>query len=592
MKKSLINKVPPMRSVPSNPFAFLWEAIYGFRKWAFLGVFLSFLLSLAKILIPVFFSKMIEYFSSITPSDFSWERISFFLLLMLGIYLSQDLLRFFREHSESRFLRNMMRIKLSVFGFDYITKHSENYMSRQKSGQISMKILGLRDNVQMMHIFLSRTYSCLFIILITFFYIGRVSILFVLITIVIGLISSYFSYKKSFVLKDMNKNVVDKYDEFIGTKVDSISNVIAVKMFGRNKYEQDFVMSKFDIARKARIDEVNVMQKIVTMQRGLLAFFNIGGALLALYLWYNKIIGIGDVVLIFMLQGRAIENFKRFMEEISMLNRVYGDVSSSLTPFLVKHEIYDVPRAKKLVIDKGGIRFENMGFSYDNNNKIFEDFNLEIKSREKIGIVGKSGSGKSTLTNLLQHLYNVDTGKIMIDGQDISKVKQESLVDCIAVIPQDTALFHRTIKKNIAYGNLKASDEQIIEASKKAYADEFIKELPRGYNTLVGEKGIKLSGGQRQRIAIARAILKNSPILILDEATSALDNESEHKISMSMKSLMKGKTVIAVAHRLSTLKEMDRIVVMDKGKIIESGKPSELIDKGGKFAKLWDLQMN
>lgn len=592
MRTSITDKVPAMRTIPSNPFLFLWEGIYGFRKWAFVGMLSAFLLSLSKILLPVFFSNMVEYFSKITPDNFSWAKISVYLLQLLLVFLAASIMRFVREYTESRFVRNMMRIKLSQFGVDYIAGHSESYMSGQKAGQISQKILSLRHNTQMLHIFISRMYSCLFLIGITFFFIGSVSLLFVLITIVVGLLSSYFSYKKSFILKKLNKENQDIWDEFIGTQVDSISNVLAVKMFGRGKQEQDLIMNKFNIARQFRMNEINKTQNIIILQRALMVLFEISGAVLAIYLWYNQKISIGDVALVLLLQSEAIGNFKRFLEEISQLNRVYGEVSSSLTPFLVKHEIVDKPRAKKLKINKGCINFDNISFSYDDKNLIFQNFNLEIKAGEKVGVVGKSGGGKSTLVSLLQRLYDLNAGKISIDGQDISKVKQNSLVENIALIPQDTSLFHRTIKQNIAYGGVNANDKEIINAAKKAYVDEFVKTLPQGYSTMVGEKGIKLSGGQRQRVAIARAILKNAPILVLDEATSALDNESEDKISKSMKSLMKGKTVIAIAHRLSTLKEMNRIIVIDKGKIVESGTPSELLDKGGNFAKLWNLQMN
>ena len=591
MKKLIVDNLPPMRSIPANPFAFFWEAIYGFRFWAVFALVAVFTLSVSKILVPVFFSKMIEYFSSITPEDFSWQRISFFLVQMLVVFLSISILRFVREYVESSLVRNPMRIKLGVFGIDYIAKHSENYMSGQKAGQISQKILGLRRNVSMLHIFITRMVSCLFLIGITFFFIGRISFLFVLITIVVGLISTYFSYKKSFVLKELNKDVVETWDQYVGSKADSIANTLIVKMFGRGEYERNVVLDKFWVAMKSRMREIYAAQNIVKLQRALMAVFEIGGALIALNMWYNGKIGVGDVSLILMLQGEALGNFKRFMDEVNSINQVYGRVASSLTPFLVKHEIVDAVKARELKVSKGAISFENVSFSYDGKKKIFEEFSLNIKPKEKVGIVGSSGSGKSTLVNLLLHLYNIDSGKITIDGKDISKVTQDSVLENVALIPQDTSLFHRTIRQNIAYGKLGVSEDDVVKAAKSAYADEFIRELPMGYETMVGEKGVKLSGGQRQRVAIARAILKDSPILVLDEATSALDNESENMISMSMKSLMKGKTVIAIAHRLSTLKEMDRIIVVDKGKVIETGTPSELLDKGGKFAKLWNLQV-
>ena len=281
--------------------------------------------------------------------------------------------------------------------------------------------------------------------------------------------------------------------------------------------------------------------------------------------------------------------FSSVLGNISDLNTNIGALQAAMSPFVVKHEIVDAPHAKVLKISGGAIEFKNVKFAYD-KKKVFNKLSLKIKVGEKVGIVGASGSGKSTLINLLQRAYDIQSGEILIDGQNIAKVKQNSLHDAIALIPQDTSLFHRTISQNIAYGHLKAKQSEIEKAAKQAYADNFIKELPKGYQTKVGEKGVKLSGGQRQRVAIARAILKNSPILILDEATSALDSESENYIQKAMKKLMKGKTVIAIAHRLSTLKEMDRIIVLDKGKIIEQGKIEDLLKSGGQFQHLWEIQ--
>ena len=234
--------------------------------------------------------------------------------------------------------------------------------------------------------------------------------------------------------------------------------------------------------------------------------------------------------------------------------------------------------------------FNNITYHYNNKENLFEKFNLKIKSGEKVGLVGHSGSGKSTLIKLLVRYYDVTGGKIIVGGEDIKQVRQESLRAKIAVIPQDTTLFNRTIMENIRYGNVYASDADVIKAAKMAYADEFIRELPHGYNSKVGERGVMLSGGERQRIAIARAILKDAPILILDEATSALDSESERYIQKSLKKLMRGKTVIAIAHRLSTLKEMDRLVVMDKGKIVEEGAHDELLSHRGAYYHFYQIQ--
>jgi ABC-type multidrug transport system fused ATPase/permease subunit len=235
------------------------------------------------------------------------------------------------------------------------------------------------------------------------------------------------------------------------------------------------------------------------------------------------------------------------------------------------------------------IDLDSVDFSYEGND-VFKEFNLSILDGQKIGLVGQSGAGKSTLVSLLLRLYDIQSGTIKIDGQNISEVTQESLRRNIAVIPQDTSLFHRSLMDNIRYGNLDASDDAVIEAAKKAHAHDFIMDLPDAYDTMVGERGVKLSGGQRQRIAIARAILKDAPILILDEATSALDSESERLIQDSLRTLMDGKTVIAIAHRLSTISHLDRLIVMDKGQIIEDGTHENLLNQNGQYAKLWSMQ--
>ncbi len=266
-----------------------------------------------------------------------------------------------------------------------------------------------------------------------------------------------------------------------------------------------------------------------------------------------------------------------------------GYVSDVLNIIAVPHGIQDAQGAGALRVQKGEIRFAGVHFDFA-AQPVFKDLNLNIEAGEHIGLIGHSGAGKSTLINLLLRYFDPQSGAVLIDGQNIAEVTQDSLRKNIAVIPQDTSLFHRSLMENIRYGRLEASDEEVIEAAKKAHAHEFIKDLPQGYDTLVGERGVKLSGGQRQRIAIARAILKDAPILILDEATSALDSESEKLIQDSLKSLMDGKTVIAIAHRLSTISHLDRLVVMEAGKIIEEGHHDLLLQKNGVYAKLWSMQ--
>jgi ATP-binding cassette subfamily B protein len=257
---------------------------------------------------------------------------------------------------------------------------------------------------------------------------------------------------------------------------------------------------------------------------------------------------------------------------------------------LTPHEIADTPTAKPIKIVNAGIEFKDVVFNYRETRSVLKKFNLVIKPGEKVALVGPSGAGKSTILKLLLRQHEVTGGEILIDGQGLTHVTLESLWKAISLVPQDPILFHRTLKENIRYGRPGASDKEVMEAAKKAHCHEFIKDFPEGYDTYVGERGVKLSGGERQRVAIARAILRDSPILVLDEATSSLDSESELLIQDALKVLMRGKTVIVVAHRLSTIMNMDRIVVMEQGRVVTEGTHTQLLKDGGTYARLWNIQ--
>jgi len=268
---------------------------------------------------------------------------------------------------------------------------------------------------------------------------------------------------------------------------------------------------------------------------------------------------------------------------------MYGEIEEGLEEVVVPLEIIDEPNALKLQANGGKVDWQNVTFEYG-ENKVFDNFNLTIKPGQRIGLVGPSGAGKTTFVSLLLRQHDITAGAIEIDGQNIAQVTQDSLRENIAVVPQEPLLFHRTIRENIAYGKPDATQAEIIKVAKQAQAHDFISALPEGYDTLVGERGVKLSGGQKQRVAIARAMLKDAPILVLDEATSALDSESEVEIQKALHILMEGKTVVAIAHRLSTLREMDRIIVLEQGVIVEDGAHTELAQAGGTYQKLWEHQ--
>jgi ATP-binding cassette subfamily B protein len=377
-----------------------------------------------------------------------------------------------------------------------------------------------------------------------------------------------------------------------GVISDAISNIMAIKSFARDKYE----ISRFRDATDNTYHRL--MQVFKAFQFQMIYFNTVTGLLAALSLLaaiisvVNFKANLATAFLIFNYTSSIIGQLFTFSNNaLRNYNRAFGDASEMVGLLQIEPEVKDPKDPEKLSIKNGGIEFRDVSFTHSgSNDAIFKNFDLKIKDGEKIGLVGHSGAGKTTITRLILRFSDLDKGQILIDGQDIASISQNDLHESIAYVPQEPLLFHRSIIENITYGDLKASFKDIRSAAKKAHADEFISVLPKGYQTLVGERGVKLSGGQRQRIAIARAMLKSAPVLLLDEATSALDSESEVLIQDALWKLMAGRTTIVIAHRLSTIQKMDRILVLDKGKIVEQGSHSELLKLNGTYAKLWTHQ--
>ncbi len=387
----------------------------------------------------------------------------------------------------------------------------------------------------------------------------------------------------------------DKWSEWgslnTGRMVDILSNIMAVRLFARKKYEYNYISQGFQEAVQAE-KRLNWNYFWVWFTYGYSFVFTLA---LNMYFLLKKrelgLISVGDFALVISLNVAIVDVLWQLTWQFSQFTKAYGRISQALRVMLHPIEIKDITDAKSLVISQGRIKFQNVTFCYKSVDPLFKNLSVTIEGGQKVGLVGYSGSGKTTFVNLLLRLYEVTGGDITIDDQSVKEVTLDTLYRSIATIPQESSLFHRTLFENIKYGHPEASDDQVIEAARKACAHDFISRLNDGYETMVGERGVKLSGGQRQRIAIARAILKDAPILILDEATSQLDSLTESIIQDSLWQAMQGKTAIVIAHRLSTLLQMDRILVFNKGQIVQDGSHEDLLNQAGLYQQLWGSQV-
>ena len=580
-----------MQPYPKSAIKYFLRSIHKYRKVLFFVLPSIFVASIFERLAPYFFSKMIDVFSAaLNEKTLALEGIYPYFW---GFVVSLVLYNIIRQTGMFIILNIISKlvVRVKAEAFAYMNAHSMQYLTNQQSGKLGAKVNELANETKnMFHNLLWGFYYPFVVMTVTFIMLFLTNWLFGALFLFWLIVFGGILYFSSAFLKKYSSFATEQRSITAGRIIDTLSNCGLVKSFSSFKYESQ----ELDKLLKNERNALKTMFLKTEISRFcqfiVVALFQISMLGLAVWLWYKGIIETGAIVFVLMLISSVMGIFQHFVFALLDWNHSVGAIENCLEHLSVPHGIVDKKNAKTLKVKNGKIEFKNISFKYPNRKNIFQDFNLTINAGEKVGLVGVSGSGKSSLVSLLQRFYELQQGDISIDGQNIADVTQDSLHQNIAVIPQDTSLFHRTIYENIAYGNPKASKKQVLEASKKAYADDFISEMPNAYESMVGDRGIKVSGGQRQRIAVARAILKNAPILILDEATSALDSESEQFIQKSMKSLMWGKTVIAIAHRLSTLKEMDRIIVMSKGKIIEQGKPEELLKRKGTYARLWQIQ--
>ena len=475
--------------------------------------------------------------------------------------------------------------------FDYVKGQSLNYFLQNMSGSVGARIADIPKSSG--HIIETAYWQLLgsgmafvFAVIIM----AQVSFLFSGITLLWFMmhmaITIYF-------LKEVNQKWADQYKSLArlnGETVDIITNATVMRLFARIPFESKR-LGKYQSIEVSKLTTALLYLQKIDFVRGLLtAFFIFGITYALLFGWDRGWLTPGDFPLVALSSFNLIGLVWHTSKSLVDLFTDIGTLDGALSLLQSHHEIVDSPNSKNLKIQKGSLIYDHVNFGYRKSSSLFNDLSVTIKAGEKVGLVGFSGSGKTTFVNLLLREYDLNNGAIEIDGYNIAQVTLSSLREAIGVIPQDPSLFHRSILENIKYGNMNASDEDVIAAAKRAHCHEFIMQLEDGYQTIVGERGLRLSGGQRQRLAIARAILKNAPLLVLDEATSALDSATEAKIHESLEELMQGKTTIVVAHRLSTLKMMDRILVFDKGQIVEEGTQAQLLKSRGHFAHLWALQ--
>lgn len=562
------------------------------KKWLVIFCFASYILSnVISVFIPYLYKNFFDILNQSGNKSFLAQQLLQIIIIIAIFHFCEWLFYrtgfFIMNTVESRVMA-----KLKQNSFSYLIKHSHNFFTNNFTGSLVQKVNRFArafervfDTIlfQLLPLFI----SVIGAVIITSFVSPVISLtilLWVIFYVSFGLI--FFRWKMKY---DIQMAAVDS--ETTGLLSDNISNNQPISLFNGTNNEtisfEKITKKQADITIKTW-NYAGIYDSIQLFIIFVIEFFVF---YYAIKYWQADKLTVGGFV---MIQVYVVS----LGRQIWLVNRVIRDIFESLADskqmvevLETPHEIKDVSDAKLLRVNTGKINFKNVTFSFNENRKILNGINCEIKPGEKVAIVGPSGAGKTTFIRLLLRIYNLNQGEILIDGQDIQKVTQESLRYNISLVPQDPVLFHRTLMENIRYGRPDASDAEVIEASKLAHCDDFIDVLPDKYNTFVGERGIKLSGGERQRVAIARAILKKAPILILDEATSGLDSHSETLIQDALDNLMKSCTTIVIAHRLSTIKKMDRIIVMNDGRIVEEGTHDELANKkSGLYKKLWALQ--
>lgn len=597
MSENVTNKTEDSkakRGTAMRTMHYYWQEIVRY-KWYSLGciIITPIVVYVRAVLGPVIFADLIDKVSQGLTADeivatSAWEIIGFLIIYTISKLVFEELRLYWCWKMELLSIRNIANKCFETISAQSMQFHSNRFSGSlvSQANKFAWAFERLAD-VVIWDILPVLAYMLMVVIVLApqvpWFAAGIV-LLVILYAIISGL-----SFKKISHLNDLE---AESETKMTGQLADSITNIISVKSYAHEPHEYKrftkFTNLYYDTSMDLANATINRDIKFGVVQVAI-------NALILVFLVYGRDwlgISVATLILIVNYTQSIMGELWSFNNMFKQINRVFGDAHEMTVILDTPDDVVDEPGAKELELSESSVNFNNITFRHqDAKEAIFTNFSLQVKPGERIGLVGVSGSGKTTLTKLLMRFADVNEGEIDISDQDIKYITQKSLREAIAYVPQETSLFHRSIAENIAYGKLDATPEEIAWAAKQANADEFINDLPEGYETLVGERGVKLSGGQRQRVAIARAILKDAPILVLDEATSALDSESEALIQEALEKLMQGRTSIVIAHRLSTVASLDRIVVLEDGKIVEQGKHEELLEKpNGVYKHLWDRQ--